>query len=147
MVSGGPKQMFEMTKRQFLKRSAKCMDKTGGLLLLLKEIINKEVQGKISDQEASKKLDIIRREIESIFSEFEKLNPPSKCFPLKRRILKALINLQEIVVTDSESLFAAREGLKEKSQEKLKESMDHLEEFRKDFHSLTEEVNVRLTEK
>lgn len=139
--------MFGMTKKQFLKRSAKCMDETGGLLLLLREIIDKEFQGKISNEEASKKIDSIRKEIEFIFSKFEKLNPPSKCNSLKRKILKALINLQEVVVTDCESLLAARDGLSGKSQEKLKESRDLLEEFRKDFHGLTKEVNILLTEK
>lgn len=138
--------MFGMTKRQFLKRSAKCMDETGGLLLLLKEIIDKEVQGEISNQDASKRIDDIRKEIESIFYKFEKLNPPSKCTSLKQKILKILIDLQEIVITDSESLFAAREGFKERSQDKLKESKDRLENFRKDFHDLTKKVNILLGE-
>jgi len=78
--------MLELTKRQFLKKSAKCMDETGGLLLLLKEIIDNESQGKISNSEASKKLDIIRKEIEVIFYEFEKLNSPSKCSSLKPKV-------------------------------------------------------------
>ena len=122
------------------------MDETGGLLLLLKEIIDKEVQGKISNQEASKRIEDIRKEIESIFYKFEKLNPPSKCASLKQKILKILINLQEIVITDSESLFAAKEGLKERSQDKLNESKDQLENFRKDFHDLTKKVNILLIE-
>ena len=138
--------MFGMTKRQFLKRSAKCMDETGGLLLLLKEIIDKEDQGEISNQEASKRIDNIRKEIESIFYKFEKLNPPSRCVSLKQKILNILIKLQEIVVADSESLFAAREGFKERSQEKLKESKDKLENFRKDFHDLAKRVNILLSE-
>lgn len=122
------------------------MDETGGLLLLLKEIIDKEVQGEISNQDASKRIDDIRKEIESIFYKFEKLNPPSKCTSLKQKILKILIDLQEIVITDSESLFAAREGFKERSQDKLKESKDRLENFRKDFHDLTKKVNILLGE-
>ena len=139
--------MFGMTKMQFLRRSAKCMDETGGLLLLLKEVIDKEFHGKIRKSEASKKMDIIRRKIESLFEEFEKLNPPSQCNPLKRNILNILINMQEIVVTNSESLSSAKEDLREQSQDKLKESREKLEMFRKDFHDLTKRVNILLLEK
>lgn len=134
--------MFGMTKIQFLKRSAKCMDETGGLLLLLKEVIDKEFQGKISESNASKKLDIIRKEIESLFEKFEKLSPPSKCNPLKQKILNILINMHEIVLINSESLSTA----KEQSQDKLNESKEKLERFRKDFHDLTKRVNILLLE-
>ena len=139
--------MLELTKRQFLKKSAKCMDETGGLLLLLKEIIDNESQGKISNSEASKKLDIIRKEIEIIFYEFEKLNSPSLCSSLKQNVLNILINMQEIVVINSESLCAAKEGLNGQSEKKLSESRARLEKFRKDFHDVTKRVNVLLTEK
>ncbi|OEC88288.1 MULTISPECIES: hypothetical protein [Methanobacterium] len=139
--------MLELTKRQFLKKSAKCMDETGGLLLLLKEIIDNESQGKISNSEASKKLDIIRKEIEVIFYEFEKLNSPSRCSSLKQKVLNILISMQEIVVINSESLYAAKEGLNGQSQNKLSESRARLEKFRKDFHDVTKRVNVLLTEK
>ena len=138
--------MFGMTKIQFLKRSAKCMDETGGLLLLLKEVIDKEFQGKISKSEASKKIDIIRKEIESLFGEFQKLNPPSKCNSLKQKILNILINMHEIVITNFEALSAAKEDSKEQSQDKLNESREKLERFRKDFHDLTKRVNILLLE-
>lgn len=134
--------MFGMTKMQFLRRSAKCMDETGGLLLLLKEVIDKEFQGKISKSEASKKLDIIRKEIELLFEEFEKLSPPSKCNSLKQKILNILINMHEIVITNSEALSVA----KEHSQDKLNESREQLEMFRKEFHDLTKRVNILLLE-
>ena len=134
--------MFGMTKMQFLRRSAKCMDETGGLLLLLKEVIDKEFQGKISKSEASIKLDIIRKEIESLFGEFEKLSPPSKCNSLKQKILNILINMHEVVIINSESLSAA----KEQSQDKLNESREKLEMFRKEFHDLTKRVNILLLE-
>ncbi|MCZ3365153.1 MULTISPECIES: hypothetical protein [Methanobacterium] len=139
--------MLELTKRQFLKKSAKCMDETGGLLLLLKEIIDNESKGKISNSEASKKLDSIRKEIEVIFYEFEKLNSPSKCSSLKQKVLNILISMQEIVVINSESLYAAKEGLDVQSQNKLSESRAQLEKFRKEFHDVTKRVNVLLTEK
>ena len=55
--------------------------------------------------------------------------------------------MQEIVVTDSNSLSAAREGLNKQSQDKLKKSIDQLEKFRKDFYDVTKRVNVLLMEK
>jgi hypothetical protein len=70
--------MFGMTKKQFLKRSKKALNQTGGLLLLIREIMDKEASGNINNQEASKQIDNIRKEIESIFFEFEKINTPSK---------------------------------------------------------------------
>ncbi|MGB9979244.1 hypothetical protein [Methanobacterium sp.] len=139
--------MFGMTERQFLKRSAKCMDETGGLLLLLKEVIDRELQEKISKSKASKKLDIIRKQIESIFYKFEKLNPPSHCNSLKQKILNVLIKMQEIVLINSESLSAAKNGLDEQSQDKLKKSKEKLEIFRKDFYEVTKGVNVLLLKK
>ncbi len=139
--------MFEMTKKQFLKRSAKCMDETGGVLLLLREIIDQESRGKINNQDAFKRIESIRKEIESIFYRFEKSNPPARCNSLKQKILNILIKMQEIVVTDYDSLYAAREGFKERSQDKLKESKDQLEMFRNDFHEVTKRVNILLTEK
>ena len=54
--------------------------------------------------------------------------------------------MQEIVVTNSESLSFAKEDLKEQLQDKLKESREKLERFRKDFHDLTKRVNILLME-
>ncbi len=139
--------MFKMTRMQFLKKSAKCMNETGGVLLLLKEVIDKEFQGKISNSEASMKIDIIRKEIESIFYEFEKLNPPSHCSSLKQKILTVLINMQDTVVTNLEYLSAAKERLNEQSKDKLSESRTKLENFRKDFHDVAKMVNILLAEK
>lgn len=136
-----------MTKRQFLKRSKKSLDEMGNSLLLLIQIMDNEIQEKISNQEASIKMDIVRKNIENIFSEFEKLSPPSKCFSIYHRILNALIKLHEAVVINSEYLTAAEEGLGEESQEKLMESIDNLEEFREDFHSLVKDVRMLLLKK
>ncbi|MBI5680238.1 MAG: hypothetical protein HZC47_05020 [Methanobacterium sp.] len=138
--------MFGMTKKQFLKRSKKCTGETGALILLIREIMNKEIHGKTSNRETSKQIEIIRKDIESIFFEFEKLKPPSKCFPLKQRIIHVLINFQEVIVVYSEYLTASREEMEEKSQNKLKESQELLEEFRKEFHSVTGEVNSLLNQ-
>jgi hypothetical protein len=139
--------MFGMTKRQFLKRGKKSLDEMGNSLLLLIQIMDEEIQGDISNQVAFNKLNIIRKNIETTFSEFEKLSPPPKCFSLYHRILNALIKLHESVVINLESLTAAKKGLEEESQEKLKESVGLLEEFREDFHSLVKDVRLLLIKK
>jgi len=139
--------MFGMTKRQFLKRSKKCLNELCDSLLLFRQILDEEIQGKISNREASTKLDVIRKNLETTFSEFEKLSPPSECFSLYHRILNALIKLHEAVIINLESLNAAKEGFEEESQEKLTESIGDLEEFREDFNGLVKEVRVFLAEK
>ena len=139
--------MFGMTKKQFLKRSKKTLNQSGSLLLLIMEIMDKEAHGNINNQEASKNIDNIRKEIESLFFEFEKIDPPSKYVTIHLRILRVLVNLQEAVTLNSESLSAAKEGLEEKAKAKLKESRDHLEMFRKEFHAIANEVNSQFIEK
>jgi len=139
--------MFRMTKRQLLKKSKKALDEMGNSLLLIIQIIDNEIEGRISNEESSIRMDVMRKEIETIFSEFEKLSPPSKCFSLYHRILNALIKLHESVVINSESLMAEKNGLEEESQEKLIESIDNLEEFREDFHTLVKDVRMLLIEK
>lgn len=139
--------MFGMTKRQFLKRSKKCLKETGTLLLLIREIMNKEVHGEIKNEDALKQMNNIRKSVESLFSDFERRYPPSRCFSLKQRILNALINLQESVVINYEYILAAKEGNEEESKEKLKESMNILEEFRENYHVLVKEVDSLLKKK
>lgn len=139
--------MFGMTKRQFLKRSKKSLDGMGNSLLLLMQIMDNEIHGKISNQEAYIKVDIIRKDVETIFSEFEKLNPPSKCFSTYHQILNTLIKLHEAVVINLEALAASKEAREEESQEKLIKSIDTLEEFREAFHSLVKDVRILLLKK
>lgn len=139
--------MFGMTKIQFLKRSKKCLKETGTLLLLIREIMNKQTNGKISNQEAIKQMDNIRKDIEVIFEEIEKRHPPSSCASLKQRILHVLINLNEAVITNYESLLASKNSDEEKSRKKLKESIDILEEFREDYHGLVNEIDTLLLKK
>lgn len=139
--------MFGMTKKQFLKRSKKVLNETGSLLLLITEIMDKETSGKISNEEASKQTENIRKNIESIFYEFEKRNPPSKYIPMQLRILKALVSMQESVTLNSEYLKATRDGLEEKAMNNLKESREILEEFKKEFHSIIKEINTLLMKK
>lgn len=139
--------MFGMTKRQFLKRSKKCLKETGTLLLLIREMMNKEVHGEIKNEDALKRINNIRKSVESLFSDFERRYPPSRCFSLKQRILNALINLEEALVINYESVLAARDGNEEESREKLKKSRNILEEFREDYHVLVKEVDTLLIKK
>lgn len=136
--------MFGMTKKQFLKRSKKTLNQTGGLLLLIRGIIDKESSGNINNEEISKQIDSIRKNIESIFFKFEKINPPSKYVTMHLRILRALVDFQEVVTLNSEYVSATKDGLEEKTKDKLEESRDRLEKFRKEFHSLANEVNTLL---
>lgn len=136
--------MFGMTKRQFLKRSKKALSETGILILYIGEITNKKDREEISNEEASKEMNNIRKNLESIFSEFEKNEPPSDCDSLKQRILKALITLHEAVLDNYDSL-KANEGIE--SENKLKESQRHMEEFRGSFLGIVKEVDVLLMKK
>jgi len=139
--------MFGMTKKQFLKRSKKVLNETGSILLLIMEVMNKETKGSISNDEASKQIDNIRKNIESIFFEFEKRNPPSKYVAMQLRILRALISMQESLTLNSEYLKATKAGLDEVAANKLNESKEILQEFRKEFHSISEEINTLLMKK
>ncbi|MGB9937745.1 MAG: hypothetical protein ACPK7O_08475 [Methanobacterium sp.] len=138
--------MFGMTKKQFLKRSKKVLNQTGGLILLIREIIDKETSGNISNHEAFTRVDNIRKELESIFFQFEKRKPPSKCNRLHLRILRSLTDFQEVVTLNSEYLTAVKNG-REEAIDNLKELMDALEEFRKEFHVICDEVNGLLLDK
>ena len=135
--------MWGMTKKQFLKRSKKTLNQTGSLLLLVREIMDKETGGNISNEEAFRQIDNIRRSLESIFFEFERINPPSKYVTMHLQILSALVDLQEAINSNSEYLSTAN-GLGQKTEDKLKKSREQLEEFRKKFHNMANEVNTLL---
>lgn len=139
--------MFGMTKKQFLKRSKKVLNQTGGLILLIREIMDKENSEKINNHEAFTRADNIRKELESIFYQFEKRKPPSRCSRMHLMILRSLTEFQEAVTLYSEHLTAVKNGRDEESKTRLKESVDALEEFRKEFHIISDEVNRLLLEK
>lgn len=139
--------MFDLTKRQSLKKSKECLKETGLQILLIRELMDKEAKESTGIHETHRKLDDIRRDIENTFSRYEKLNPPSECVPLKREISNALIIFHEAVVAYSESLIAAENGRDDESRNKLKESRDGLEKFRKIFLPLSREVDLYLRKK
>lgn len=133
--------MFGMTKKQFLKKTKNCMKETGIEILLIRELLAKQMQKKVDDEESLRKLEIIRKNIEELFFEYERLKPPSKCSSLHFKVMNMIIMLQDIVVTNLESLNAAKEGKEDKAREKLLESIDQLEQFKDEFRNLTREVD------
>jgi hypothetical protein len=136
--------MFGMTKKQFLKKSRNCLKDTGIELLLIREIFSQEMKGNIAPEETFQKLEKIRKNLEDIFFKYEGLNPPSKCNPLHRNISHTIIILQEAVVINSEYLILLKDSLKDQRDEKLKKSIDKLEEFRDEFGKLVQEVDLYL---
>ncbi len=79
--------MFGLTKKQFLKRSSKSLDETGKHALLIRGLIENEINGNIDKNEAQNQIKHILKGVESIFFDYEKLDPPSQCVSLYRRIL------------------------------------------------------------
>ncbi len=136
--------MFGMTKKQFLKKSKNCLKDTGIQLLLVRKVIYQEQNGKIDFEGAYQKLNKIRKNMETIFFEYEDLKPPSKCSSLHIEILNTLTSLQETLATNFEYLTLSEKGLKHEALQKLKKSQDQLENFRKKFQEVGQKVDVYL---
>lgn len=136
--------MFGMTKKQFLKKSKTSLKDTGVEVLLIRELYNQEKKGSISFEEAHHKLEKIRKNLENIFFQYEKLKPPSKCKKLQLRLLSILIILQESVVANAEYINSAKNGSNEHKYDKLKNSFANLEKFRNEFMNLSHEVDLYL---
>jgi hypothetical protein len=139
--------MFGLTKKQFLKRSATCLDETGNQALLIRELIDHETDGNMDNKEAYRKINLIINGVESVFFKYEDLNPPSKCVSLHLKILNSLITLQEVVSVNYDFINASIEGKEELAAEKLLESKILMEKFRKEFRPLTTEVDRYLNNK
>lgn len=139
--------MFGLTKRQFLKRSKECLKETGAQILLFRALLDKEFKDGIDSHEAHRQLDNIRKDIETTFSWYEKLNAPSKCISLQQKILNAIIIFHDCVIINSESLVATRIGRHGESQIKFKHSKQELEKFREIFLPLIKEVDLYLQKK
>ena len=136
--------MFGMTKKQFLKKSKNCLKESGIQLLLVREIFNSESKGEISFDDASNKVDKIRKNLEDIFFKYESLKPPSKCKSLQLEIMKTLIILQDVLVLNSEYIILSKDGSKVEGQEKFEKSIDELENFRNKFRKLSQKVDLYL---
>jgi len=139
--------MFELTKRQFLKRSAICLDETGKMVLLISELMDLETEGNLDKKEVYKRINIIIKGVESVFFKYEGLNPPSKCVSLHLKIINILIMLQEAISVNYEYITAIIEGNEEVVAERLLNSNILLEKFRKEFRPLTTEVDRYLTKR
>lgn len=136
--------MFGMTKKQFLKKSKKCLKDMGIELLLIREIINQETNNSADFDESYLKMEKIRKNIEGIFFQYEKLKAPTKCKKIQLNLLNTIIILQESVVANIEYINLLKDGLKEPSRDKLKKSIDDLEKFREKYSTLSREVNLYL---
>ena len=136
--------MFGMTKKQFLKKSKNCTKETGIQLLNLRDIFIKEQNGKLSVEDAHRRLENVRKNMENIFFKYEKLKPPSKCKGLQRKILNNLIILQGAIVLNLEYLISIKEHSKNEDVKKYKESLEELDKFKEQFHIITREVDKYL---
>ncbi len=137
-------EMFGLTKHQFLKRSKEALKETGVQTLSFRRLMNQKAKGEISLLEVQRSLDRLRNDAEDTFSQYEKLNPPSKCLGLKQRAIKALIMFHESLVTYSESLPAREPALQEKL---LKRSSEELDEYKELSFHLSREVDSNLQKK
>jgi hypothetical protein len=121
--------MFGLTKHQFLKKSKKSLDEISTQILSFRNLRNQVNKGTISTIEAQRVLDKIRRDVEDTFSLYEKLNPPSKCTPLKQKIFNATITFHGSMVSYSEYLTAKDKELAQTAKEKYVKSDEELKEF------------------
>jgi hypothetical protein len=138
--------MFGLTKKQFLKRSKSCVDETGNQALLIRELIEHEIDGNIPDEEAYKQIKLIVQGVEDAFFRYEALDPPSNCVSLHLKLLHSLITLQDAVAANYDFISSSLSGKKVESVNKLEESQMLLEKFRKEFRPITNEVDGQLNE-
>ncbi len=136
--------MFGMTKKQFLKRSSKTLDETGNQALLIRGLIGKEKDSTISNENAYKQTKLIIEGIASIFFDYENINPPSNCNSLHLKILHSLMILQDVATANYDFITLSRGDKLLNAPDKLEESQDLFEKFRKEFRPLTIEVDNLL---
>jgi hypothetical protein len=139
--------MFGMTKKQFLKKSKSCLKDTGIELLLIRELFNQEIKGNVESDEAYHKLEKIRKNLEKIFFNYESLNPPSKCKSLQIKLMHTIITLQDVVVINLEYLLSFNENSSNLNEAKLKNSLEKLEEFREEFITQSQKVDLYLKQR
>ena len=136
--------MFDMTRKQFLKRSSKALDKAGNQVILVRRLIGQEKEGIIDNDKAYKETRLIIDGIASIFFDYENINPPSNCNSLHRKILHSLIILQEVASANYDFITQSREGKSVNAREKLEESENLLMKFTNEFRPITSEVDSYL---
>lgn len=125
--------MFGMTRKQFKKKSSQALKDMGPSILLLMEITSKQQKKTITSQEAKTRLDLLRKDVEEVFFNYEKINPPSSYQSLYLKILQLLTHLQEVVTSNQE--YISHDDYK-----LLEKSLKRLEEFRQEYHSIRREI-------
>lgn len=133
--------MLGLTKKQFLKRSKECLDVQGIQVLNISELIDLELSGKINKKDSYIRIMAIMKDLDSIFTKYHKLNPPSDCVKIKQRILNSLLILQEAATAIYDS--NPRELTKNQKFDttKIKDSQMFLNNFRQVFRPLTNEID------
>jgi hypothetical protein len=135
--------MLGMTKKQFLKRSKECLDAQGIHVLNISELIDLELSGKINEKDSYERIRAIMKDIDSIFTGYQRLNPPSDCYDTKTKILTSIILLQETAAAFYEYILKIIK-YKTKDSSKLEESYLLLNKFREAFKPLNNSFNTLL---
>lgn len=135
--------MLGMTKKQFLKRSKECLDAQGIHVLNISELIDLELSGKINERDSYERIRAIMKDIDSIFTCYERLNPPSDCYDTKSKILTSIILLQETAAAFYEYILKIIK-YKTKDSSKLEKVYLLLNKFREAFKPLNNSFNTLL---
>jgi len=135
--------MLGLTKKQFIKRSKEFLDAEGINSLIISELVGVESSGKTNPEESYQRIRAVMNDMDSIFTGYEQLNPPSACISLKLKILNSLIILQEAAsaLYDYFYMNINHKNLEE-AKNKLAESKLNLNKFREVFRPLTKEIDV-----
>jgi len=137
--------MLGLTKKQFLKRSKECLDVQGIQVLNINELIDLELSGKINKTDSYKRIRAVMKDLDSIFTKYHNLNPPSECVNAKQRILNSLLILQEAAtaVYDSNPRESSNKNQKF-DMKKIEDAQMFLNSFRQVFGPLTKEIDEYL---
>lgn len=127
-----------MTRKQFFKKSEKVVKESANNLLQLSSLLEKEKKEQVNIDDALKKLDILRRNIENIFNDYERIKPPSECLLSYKKILNFLVLFQEMISENGDYLLLTKKD--PKISDKLKISLIRYEELRTEFEKIKIEI-------
>lgn len=137
--------MLGLTKKQFIKRSKEFLDAEGINSLIISELVGSESDDKTNPEESYQRIRAVMKDMNSIFTGYEQLNPPSTCISLKLKILNSLIFLQDAASALYDYYYM---NINHKNPEdvknKLEESRLYLNKFREVFRPLTQEIDLLL---
>ncbi|ADP77113.1 hypothetical protein Mfer_0310 [Methanothermus fervidus DSM 2088] len=126
--------MFEMTECQFLRKSQKTITDTTYVVLSLLKSFSKNLKDLSERENEIENLNILKKNIESIFFDYEKITPPGQYKKLYMSILRMLISLDELVASRQEEL---KKGV-------LITNLKEFEKTREKFRKLKSEVKKEL---